>query len=359
MNISNKSDGKVVALLDVQGTICLIKAHTSAEQSQTGKKLKTIRRLYSNAYELSAYFLTRHPSFNPNHHSITILEATAIAAGASGKAGGLLALWAYPPSIVPLSFRLHAELAARHDGAKRWGYRAVQAGSIRAKAEPNRLETPNTDSGTGTPEWKKLPKQDGASLKSLQKKGIPDDLDWFIPDGLIEYSSIGDADATAQVHPYQFTTSMAELSQDRGAEVKVGAHVDSIDYTGGHIKSVTYTDRQSKQTHTILATDVIVSAGPWSSHVFPDMAVDALRAHSVTINANVTPYVLFTDIELPKDFGAQDEKKRKHGRRVNPEVYARPNGEVYVCGMYIATPVLISQRQRSTYERKSLITITS
>lgn len=203
-----------------------------------------------------------------------------------------------------------------------------------------------------------LPKQDGASLKSLQKKGIPDDLDWFIPDGLTEYSSIGDADATAQVHPYKFTTSMAELSQDRGAEVKVGAHVDSIDYTGGHIKSVTYTDRQSKQTHTIPATDVIVSAGPWSSHVFPDMAVDALRAHSVTINANVTPYVLFTDIELPKDFGAQDGKKRKHGRRVNPEVYARPNGEVYACGMYIAAPVLISRRRRSTYDRKLLIIIT-
>lgn len=255
-----------------------------------------------------------------------------------------MALWAYPPSIVPLSFRLHAELAAQHDGAKRWGYRSVQAGSIRAKAQSDRLETPKTDSGMVTAEWKKLPKQDEASLESLEKKGIPEDLDWFIAEGLTEYSSIGDADATAQVHPYQFTTSMAELAQDKGAEVKVGAHVDSIDYTGGHVKSVTYTDRQTKHTHTIPATDIVISAGPWSSHVFPDVAVDALRAHSVTINAHVTPYVLFTDIELPKDFGAQDGKKRKHGRRVNPEVYARPNGEVYACGTYTANPLRVARR---------------
>lgn len=261
-----------------------------------------------------------------------------------------MALWAHPPSIVPLSFRLHAELATKHDGAKRWGYRAVQAGSIKAKAQPNRLQTPKTDIGTGTAEWKKLPKQDEASLKSLQKKGIPEDLDWFVSEGLTDYSSIGDADATAQVHPYQFTTSMAELAQEKGVEVKVGAHVDSIDYTGGHVKSVTYTDRQTKQTHTVPTTDIVISAGPWSSHIFPDVAVDALRAHSVTINARVTPYVLFTDIELPKDFVSQDGKKRKHGRRVNPEIYARPDGEVYACGTYMSNRTWIARRRSRAQE---------
>ena len=41
----------------------------------------------------AAYFLTRHPSYNPAKHKITLLEASKIAGGASGKAGGLLALW--------------------------------------------------------------------------------------------------------------------------------------------------------------------------------------------------------------------------------------------------------------------------
>ena len=41
----------------------------------------------------TAYFLTRHPRYDPSKHRITILEASKIAGGASGKAGGLLALW--------------------------------------------------------------------------------------------------------------------------------------------------------------------------------------------------------------------------------------------------------------------------
>lgn len=40
----------------------------------------------------SAYYLSRHPKFSPATHTITLLEATRIAGGAFGKAGGLLAL---------------------------------------------------------------------------------------------------------------------------------------------------------------------------------------------------------------------------------------------------------------------------
>jgi glycine/D-amino acid oxidase-like deaminating enzyme len=41
----------------------------------------------------TAYFLTRHPAFDPSKHTITLLEASKIAGGASGKAGGLLGEW--------------------------------------------------------------------------------------------------------------------------------------------------------------------------------------------------------------------------------------------------------------------------
>jgi hypothetical protein len=58
----------------------------------------------------TAYFLSHHPKFNPATHTITLLEATKIAGGASGRAGGLLALWAYPSCIVRLSYRLHKEV---------------------------------------------------------------------------------------------------------------------------------------------------------------------------------------------------------------------------------------------------------
>lgn len=40
----------------------------------------------------TAYYLTRHPSYDRTRHRITLLEASKIAGGASGKAGGLLAV---------------------------------------------------------------------------------------------------------------------------------------------------------------------------------------------------------------------------------------------------------------------------
>jgi len=234
---------------------------------------------------------------------------------------------------VPLSFRLHAELAAEHDGGKRWGYRRLHVGSLAAKGRPLAPTSANGDI-KGKEEWLKLPKRDDEALKKLKGAGVPKDLDWFVPETIRGYMEMGTTDTTAQVHPYQFTTSMAELAEERGAKVVLGA-VTAIDYTGNQVKSVTYEDKESGKIHTILADDVIVSAGPWTSHVFPDAPIDAMRAHSVTIMADVSPYAVFSEIELPADFGRPNEAgkgRRRHGKSVSPEMYARPNGEVYACG---------------------------
>jgi len=185
-----------------------------------------------------------------------------------------------------------------------------------------------------------LPKRDESTLSRLRAAGVPKDLNWFIAEAITGYSEMGDPNATAQVHPYQFTTSMAELAQEKGAKVTLGA-VKAMDYTGNQIKSVTYEDSDSKEMHTIEATDVIISAGPWTSHIFPEAPIDAIRAHSVTIKADVTPYAIFSEIELPPNFGTTDEsakgqsRRRRHGKTVTPEIYARPSGEVYACGKHI------------------------
>jgi glycine/D-amino acid oxidase-like deaminating enzyme len=284
----------------------------------------------------SAYFITRHPSFNPALHSITILEATGIASGASGKAGGLLALWAYPSNIVPLSYRLHAELAAEHNGAIRWGYRKIHCGSLSAKGRPLSAAS-NGDTKLPKEEWAKLPKQDESAMSRLKVEGVPKDLNWFIPEAITGYSEMGDPSTTAQVHPYQFTTSMAALAQEKGAKVILGT-VKSMDYTGNHINSVAYEDKASKEIHNILTTDVIISAGPWTRHILPEAPIDAVRAHSVTIKADVTPYAIFSEIELPSNLSPTKENpkiqshRKRHGKTVCPEMYARPNGEVYACG---------------------------
>ncbi|VBB75956.1 Putative protein oxidoreductase [Podospora comata] len=327
----------------------------------------------------TAYFLTRHPKFNPNLHTITLLEATAIAAGASGKAGGLLALWAYPQSLVPLSYRLHKALAEEHNGAERWGYRRVGCGSITAtvtrddllartktnltpsspvKGEQNgngvATNSQNNDalpiqsSAAGDPaqgdkesDWQKLPKQDEDATTLLKPSVLPQDLDWFDSTVVQHYQEMGQPGATetAQVHPFHFTTSIAALAQQKGVDFRIGAKVTRLKYNSEKTKVIglQYEDRNSGEVVDLdNVTDVVVSAGPWTGKILPRTKIEGLRAHSVVYEVDVTPYAVFTDIMLPTDFvpehRARKGQKRKHKRNVDPEVYARPFGEVYACG---------------------------
>lgn len=232
---------------------------------------------------------------------------------------------------MPLSYKLHEELAKEHGGEKRWGYRTVYCGSLGAKGKVH-----DGTKGEGAvkkgEEWNPLPKT--AKKSKRVTEGIPKDLDWFDDEAVREYAEMGTPSTTAQVHPFQFTTSIADLAVEAGAKVILGS-VTAIDYKGPEgVKGITYEDKETKATHTIPATDVILAAGPWTSHVFPEAPIEATRAHSVVIKADVSPYAVFSEIELPKDFGRREEgvKRRRHGASVSPEMYARPDGTVYACG---------------------------
>ncbi|KAI1503534.1 FAD dependent oxidoreductase [Biscogniauxia marginata] len=334
----------------------------------------------------TAYFLTRHPSFNTSIHHITLLEATSIAAAASGKAGGLIGLWAYPTCLVPLSYRLHTELAAEHGGAHRWGYRRLGCGQLAAtvknkdlkknihdstpnKAKQGKRQSRNHIGATPTSplphddpqstqspqqngqeqekgqnegqEWQKLPKQDQAAKALLHESVLPADLDWINADLVREYDDMGlpGYTETAQVHPYQFTTSMADLARNGGAEIRINAKVAKIGLNTAEttVKSIEYLDQTSNEMRTIQGvTDVVVAAGPWTGRILPSSKVEGLRAHSVVFEADVSPYAVFTNISLPNDWipahRAAKGQKRKHKGNVDPEVYARPGREVYACG---------------------------
>ncbi|KAL3448514.1 FAD dependent oxidoreductase [Aspergillus insuetus] len=275
----------------------------------------------------SAYYLTRHPSFDPFQHSVTLIEASDIAGGASGKAGGLLALWAYPSNIVPLSYKLHAELAKEHNGQDRWGYRETGCAQLVARGRPLN-EKKDTDDKAGSS--LSLQKRSAAAMDKLKKGKLPQELDWIEPELVRGYESMSDPGETAQVHPYLFTTSIAKLAQEKGAKITLGS-VTSIDYNGNTVKSVTYTDKETGQPQTIPATDVVVAAGPWTSAVLPDAPISAMRAHSVVIKPTRPPsaHTLFTNIEIPANF---DPSNPSRPTVATPEIYARPDDTVYACG---------------------------
>ncbi|RPB00163.1 FAD dependent oxidoreductase [Choiromyces venosus 120613-1] len=290
----------------------------------------------------TAYYLTRHKNYDPNKHSITVIEATRIAGGASGKAGGLLAVWAYPNNIVPLSFKLHQDLAIEHGGEETWGYRRVSCGNLEATGrQRSELERLGAQRGVS------LGKRGGENRKANRGKSIdselPKDLDWVMPDLVKSYEKMGGSKETAQVHPYQFTMSMVRLAQERGVRVIIGSVTD-IEYMES-ISGITYTDTQSGTPCTIPATTAILAAGPWTSKLYPSAPISGLRAHSVTITPSspVSAYALFTEITIPPTPPSPSSSRHKNqpSNPVSPEIYARPNNEIYVCGegdMEVAVP---------------------
>lgn len=251
---------------------------------------------------------------------------------------------------MPLSYKLHKQLADKYGGDERWGYRQVHCGSVdckgrnltakdNVKGKDNEMDGKNDSPANREKNSVSLEKNPPKVSAKLAARGIPKDLDWIHPDCLRMYDEMGDPSTTAQVHPYQFTTSMAELAAEKGADVRVGAAVKSINHTkdGKGVESVTYEDKNDNNKEvTISATDIIISAGPWTREVYPDAPITATRAHSVTIRPTreISAYALFTEIKLPAGFGgATDKSKKSRGEQhVSPEIYTRPKNEVYACG---------------------------
>ena len=304
----------------------------------------------------TAYFLSHHPSFRKESDTITLLEAREIAGGASGKAGGLLALWAYPSCIVPLSYKLHQELAEKHGGADRWGYRAVHCGQIDmygvlaqtrksgAKGEKAGEEEEEEEGANGQSRDSSsvsLQKRTQKAIGLLRAAGVPSDLDWIAAEGIKSYEEMGTPLTTAQVHPYLFTTSMAQLAEEQGVKIVYGSATNIVveDKT---VKSVSYKPRGSDDSdsdsdeQSLPADTVILTAGPWTRSIWSPAPISALRAHSVTIRPSrpVSAYALFTSIDMPRahNNNNNNNNSNKRGETVTPEIYARPNNEVYACG---------------------------
>ncbi|KAI1263198.1 FAD dependent oxidoreductase [Xylariaceae sp. FL1019] len=328
----------------------------------------------------SAYYLTRHPSYSPDTHKITLLEAAStstggrtkdsiqdpatllhpdwsskgnpahdgIASGASGKAGGLLALWAFPREIVPLSFKLHEELAKEHGGEKRWGYRRCYASQVDCKARlPPGLSGGASGDATTAPTGsegaiKGLHKDHKKSAAALKKLGAPDDLDWVDVEAMGAYDNMGTPENTAQVHPELFTRSMAALAEESGVRIVTGAKVTAISTNEKGVESVVFV--KDGEEVTLPSSDAVVAAGPWTKTLLPSVPVTASRAHSVVIKTQepVSAYALFTAIRLPSGFrtpvwksapkGSSTATPLKGSQVVEPEIYARPDGTAYACG---------------------------
>jgi len=172
----------------------------------------------------TAYFLSRRGI------DVSVVERAEVAAAASGKAGGFLALdWCAGTPLDALarrSFALHADLQ-KEVGAD-WSYRRMSAysGVVVGNRSAHRHK--------------------------------PAELDW-LSDGVIITSRLGTPETTAIVPPRTFTAAMMTAAQARGARLYTGrvtglarspdgASVRGVEVDGGIIE----------------ADAVVIAMGPWS-----------------------------------------------------------------------------------------------
>src|SRR5437879_8843553 len=146
----------------------------------------------------TAYFLIRRGI------DVIVVERTEVAAAASGKAGGFLALdWCAGTPLDALarrSFALHAAL--RGEIAGDWGYRRMTAYSG--------FVIPEHDS----------------------RRHMRPELDW-LSDCVIIAQRLGTTETTGIVHPRTFTTAMMSAAQDRGPELRRGEVTSTVRRPGG------------------------------------------------------------------------------------------------------------------------------
>ena len=237
-----------------------------------------------------AYFLARRGV------AVTVVERTGVACAASGKSGGFLALdWCDDSPLGPLaraSFALHAELA-RELGAD-YGYRRMDTFMMAARERGavsggHRIEAPR----------------------------------WLDGDGVVR-AVLGSTETTAQVHPARFTTALIDAARARGTAVRMGVVERVIQRDGGAHGVVV-------DGETLDADAVVLAMGPWTGRLATPLRlprVHGLKGYSVTLAApNVPAHALFVDYRTAE------------GRNLEPEIFPRPDGEVYVCGMADPAPL--------------------
>ena len=246
-----------------------------------------------------AYFLSERG------RNVTVVEPVAIAAAASGKAGGFLARsWGDGGPTQELHRRgwdLHAELAERLSLAS---YRRIPVYSV---------EREGLGGGGPAPAWVSGPETSSRPL---------------------------DLEGGAQVSPLELTTRLFEASGARlvkGAVRGLEFADDGDDRTFPRCVGVHVRAGSGAEKTLIEASEVVVCAGPWSTLLadwLSDAGVSGTR--NLPITGIKSTHVTFKPpTDLPGgpalDPAALFCSTDKHGCTL--EVYPRPDGSVYLCGI--------------------------
>ena len=248
----------------------------------------------------SAYYLREKEDVE-----VTIVERTGIAAAASGKGGGFLARdWGRGPTkaLHEESFALHKELAEILGVSSYRGIRTLEVkGELGLREWPPRERT-----------WQK------------KVKTSPLHPEWL--DRSDTQTTLLDQN-TAQVAPKELCEKLFEAS---GAHLVIGAarglEIDNNKVVGVKVETGEKVEGEEETISTIDCDEVVVAAGAWSV-----LLEDWLPGFQLPMEGVYSSSMVYETDALKENpfalFCAEDSND------CHLEVYPRPDGSVYLCGI--------------------------
>jgi glycine/D-amino acid oxidase-like deaminating enzyme len=240
----------------------------------------------------TAYFLTRRGI------EVLIVERTEVAAAASGKAGGFLALdWCTGTPLDTLarrSFELHKSLA--REIGRDWAYQRMTAYSGTVVSDRD------------------------------HHRNRPASLGW-LSNGVTIAGPLSTPDTTAIVHPHKFTSAVMSAAQRNGAQLGLGRVTGIRRSDNGPAVSGVEVDGR-----VVEADAVVIAMGPWSVLAATWMALPAVFGHrspSIVYDTgrDVPPEALFLDYH------------EEDGSVIPVEVFPRADGSTHVTAFSDIVPL--------------------
>jgi glycine/D-amino acid oxidase-like deaminating enzyme len=239
----------------------------------------------------TAYFLSRRGI------EVTVVERTEVAAAASGKAGGFLALdWCAGTPLDVLarrSFHLHATLVQELAGD--WAYQRMSAYS-------------------------------GTVISERDHRSGPSTLGW-LSDCVKIADRLGTTDTTAIVHPRKFTAAIMRAAQGNGVHVRPGRVTGIARSTDGTAVRGVEVDG-----HVVEADAIVIAMGPWSVLAASWIELPAVYGQQspslvYDTGTDVPPEALFLDY------------REEDGSVITVEVFPRADGSTHVTALSDIAPL--------------------
>ncbi|KAF4982326.1 hypothetical protein FZEAL_2025 [Fusarium zealandicum] len=276
----------------------------------------------------TAFYLADHQRGSTIH---LVDSSSQLYASASGYAGGFIARdWFSPQlaSLGALSFAEHEKLAELYNGRENWAY----AKSVTVNYEPpkRRVDTRGGD------DWL----AEGTSRTDLvtergevKDRSVPPWLRRVEGDTI---SAVDDGQGTAVLDPLRLCQLLLKKCREAGVQIHHPATVLSVGADAhdelSHVR-IGYTDSSSETE--IPATRVLICAGCWTPQVLDSMfpgssvriPVMSLAGHSIVVRNPAQLDDVFHSVYCSLD-------------TFSPEVYARPNGDIWLGGVNTANTPL-------------------